>query len=112
MPRRIPTYRPPGSSPGGPARQREYDRCRRDRDAKRFYDSAPWLKLRRLKLTADPLCERCRSQGRTVVASQVHHRHELRARPDLALDLDNLESLCLPCHNAARSDDGPAPRPA
>lgn len=108
MPRRIPTYRPPGSALARAAGRRDYDRSRRDREGKRFYDSAAWLKLRRVKLALAPLCERCESRGLVVVADQVHHRRERRDRPDLALDLDNLESLCRPCHNSARRD---APSP-
>ena len=87
---------------------RDYDRRRRDREAKRFYDSVAWKRVRRLKLATAPLCERCQSRGLTVVADQVHHKQELRDRPDLALDVANLESLCRCCHNAARRDPDPA----
>ena len=31
-------------------------------------------------------------------ATVVHHKRYLRDRPDLALNLDNLESLCNECH--------------
>lgn len=32
-------------------------------------------------------------------ATMVHHMIPLEERPDLALDLDNLRSLCDECHN-------------
>jgi 5-methylcytosine-specific restriction protein A len=83
----------------GANRHREYDRTQRDPESKRFYSSAPWLKIRRMKLNADPLCERCREEGRLVAATIVHHCIEIRDNWDLALDIDNLVSLCHSHHS-------------
>jgi len=58
----------------------------------RGYD-AEWRKVRRLKLRMNPLCERC---GK--IATVVHHKQEVADRPDLRLDIGNLESLCFGCH--------------
>ena len=97
MPRRIPTHR---TTPDlAPISQREYDRTRRDTESKRFYNSAVWRKTRALKLAQDPLCEVCRQAKRLIPASHVHHKVELRDDRDLGLDLDNLQSLCHPCHS-------------
>lgn len=66
----------------------------------RFYNRAAWGKCRKLKLRRNPLCERClRDEGRAIPAAHVHHVKDLADRPDLAYDLDNLESLCHPCHS-------------
>lgn len=67
---------------------------------KRFYSRIAWLKLRALKLATDPLCEHCHKRGELTVAEHVHHVEEVRSRPDLALVMENLESLCESCHNA------------
>jgi 5-methylcytosine-specific restriction protein A len=83
----------------GANRHREYDRTSRDPESKRLYDSAVWRKLRRVKLARDPLCEMCREEGRVVAASHVHHRVEIRDNRELALDIDNLVSLCHSHHS-------------
>lgn len=78
---------------------REYDRLSRDDEAKRFYRSAEWLAIRRTKLRRSPLCERCFPRL-VVPATTVHHIKERRECPELALEIDNLESLCAPCHSS------------
>lgn len=60
-------------------------------------------KVRDIKLRCNPLCERCESGGLVVVAKEVHHKKPWDKYPDLALDLDNLESLCEPCHDKAKN---------
>lgn len=39
-----------------------------------------------------------------VRATMVHHIEPLEKRPDLALDLDNLVSLCDDCHDKAHPE--------
>jgi len=98
MPTRARTHRPAG----GPTRQqrlRDYDRNRRDRDAKAFYDSAAWRRLREQVLRDRPSCEDCLSRQRATPATDVHHRIKRSVRPDLALDPANLMALCGPCHS-------------
>jgi 5-methylcytosine-specific restriction endonuclease McrA len=53
-----------------------------------------------MKLAADPLCERCLPRARVTPASEVHHVTPVLVRPDLGLDIANLESLCADCHSA------------
>jgi len=65
-----------------------------------FLGSVAWQKLRRAKLRANPLCECCEAAGRTTPAMQVHHKQARQDAPDLALDWDNLESVCTRCHRA------------
>lgn len=74
----------------------------RDRGTRqqRGYDNA-WLKLRKRKLAADPLCEYCLKKKPEVVtvAAQAHHIVPFRGRNDpLRLDWDNLASTCVRCH--------------
>ncbi len=65
----------------------------------RFYNSTRWKRARAVKLGREPLCEEHLKQKRTVVATQVHHKISRKERPDLAYDIDNLESLCVSCHS-------------
>jgi 5-methylcytosine-specific restriction protein A len=82
-------------------RTRFYDRHVRDRDAKRFYDSARWARARAIKLANDLVCERCRR----VFAEHVHHRKPLRlCSPAERTDQRNLMSLCNSCHSAIEAE--------
>ena len=46
-----------------------------------------------------------------VLATMVHHKAPLRERPDLALDLNNLMSLCDRCHDVMHPEKrGQKPR--
>ena len=75
-----------------------------------FYGSSAWKACRQQALDRDMgCCVRCRELGRTardrmgrrvpVLATTVHHVLHLEDRPDLALCLDNLQSLCDRCHD-------------
>lgn len=99
MPNRVPTHRAkvPGTTPSD--RHRLYDRTQRDPESRRFYASSAWRKVRRSKLLADPLCEHCKGNGVIKAAVIVHHVIEVRNSVDHRLDLDNLVSLCEPCHS-------------
>jgi 5-methylcytosine-specific restriction endonuclease McrA len=50
-------------------------------------------KLRRLKLTSHPLCERCVRRGRVTEATRVHHVHALEHGGAPHPPLEELESL-------------------
>ena len=72
-----------------------------------FYNSSQWHKLRQVKLAEQPLCEECLKQGIVTAAQCVHHKIWLTAEnikdPAVALNKDNLASLCLQCHNRIHS---------
>ena len=105
--KRVPTFRPAYPLPAPAAdRHRLYDRTRRNRASKDFYNSTPWKRVRSLKLSRDPLCEPCKREGRTMAATTVHHKLPLTERPDLALDLENLESICASCHSRHHASEG------
>jgi 5-methylcytosine-specific restriction protein A len=71
---------------------------RRGSSTERGYDYQ-WQKLRLAKLRQDPLCADCLENGRTTGAEEVHHRAKVADEPQLRLDMDNLMSLCKPCHS-------------
>ena len=65
---------------------------------KRGYDR-DWANVREKKLAMNPICEDCLTQGLATPAIDVHHVKKVSENPDLRLDLDNLRSLCKPCHS-------------
>lgn len=70
----------------------------------RFYGSSAWRKLRQLCLGRDHYeCLWCKAEGRLTTQYdsilEVDHIKELEQHPELALDLDNLRTLCKDCHN-------------
>jgi len=50
-------------------------------------------------------CQRCKVRGFYSPCEIVHHKKHLKKRPDLAYELENLECLCLNCHNEEHSRD-------
>lgn len=80
-------------------------------DYKTLINSWRWQKLRRAKLSADPLCEMCKKKGRAVRAEQVHHIVPVEsvrtfdAMKALAYDPMNLQSLCKKCHQQVHAAD-------
>ena len=68
-----------------------------------FYVGRAWRRCRKLVLQRDNyLCPACLRQGRMTVATEVHHIIPLEDRHDLALDIDNLMSLCHECHEETK----------
>lgn len=68
-----------------------------------FYVKRPWRHCRRLALQRDNyLCQDCLARNIITTATEVHHIIPLEERPDLALTLSNLRSLCYDCHALTR----------
>lgn len=66
----------------------------------RFYKSKEWLNKRAEALRRDNNeCQKCKSEGGFSKAECVHHIKHLKEYPELALNLNNLVSLCNSCHN-------------
>ncbi|MEY9973157.1 5-methylcytosine-specific restriction protein A [Lysinibacillus sp. RC46] len=79
-----------------------------------FYNSTPWKHLRAAVRERDNNeCQQCKREGRVFIDTNelnrkgtrkkialiVHHIKELEDHPELAQDMDNLECLCVHCHN-------------
>ena len=81
--------------------------ARRLPSSQRGYD-ARWRIVRDAQLFDFPLCALCRKKGRATSATCVDHLVPVLVNPDLIYDLDNLQSLCKPCHDrkTAREDGG------
>lgn len=98
MPHKIPTYRPRAAVHAAKA----YEQSDARRADQSFYNGVRWRRLRQMFLNRNPLCVDCSKAGRLTPASQAHHIEERKDRPELAYEWDNLESVCLSCHNAKR----------
>lgn len=67
---------------------------------KAFYNSSLWLNKRYDALKRDNNeCQKCKAKGLFNPADCVHHKKHAKQHPELALDLDNLISLCNSCHD-------------
>ena len=78
-----------------------------------FYHSAAWKRARALALMRDGgMCQDCMDRLRAGYgfhprrAEMVHHIIPISERPDLALELSNLRSLCNICHAAEHPEKG------
>lgn len=73
-------------------------------DRARFYGSTKWRNLRLAILERDHYeCQWCKAEGRLTTQYdsilEVDHIKELETNPELAIDPDNLRTLCKDCHN-------------
>ena len=67
----------------------------RKKSNSKFYTSTPWRKLRTMFIQQNPVCVECGRAGKVV-------DHIVRVNDDstLALDWDNLQTMCHRCHNS------------
>lgn len=81
---------------------------------RKFYDGKEWKHIRAEVMKRDNYeCQECKRQGKVFLDTHeyserakrkkiklvVDHIKELEDRPELALDEDNLEVICVQCHN-------------
>jgi 5-methylcytosine-specific restriction endonuclease McrA len=71
---------------------------------RKFYESQTWRDCQAAYMKkANHLCERCLAKGIHEPARIVHHRIHLTQEnlgdPELMYGFDNLEALCIECHN-------------
>lgn len=80
-------------------RHAKENRSHRNGKSDPFYSSHSWRKLRALKISADPCCEDCAKRGLVKAADEVHHVVARSVDASIAMDIDNLMSLCKTCHS-------------
>lgn len=73
----------------------------------KFYHSKDWQQVRKIVLDRDHyLCQVCYRQGLVTPANTVHHIKHLRECWEQRLNLNNLETICLECHNKEHPEKG------
>jgi len=83
-----------------------YDKNVRDKKATSFYKSKQWRTTRVQALIRDHyLCVRCLDNKRIKKADMVDHIIPIKQDWSLRLSLNNLQSLCNPCHAAKTAED-------
>lgn len=65
---------------------------------KRGY-TGDWARASRAYRKENPLCVRCKTEGRLVPATQVDHITPWRGDRNLFWDISNWQSLCASCHS-------------
>lgn len=74
------------------------------RKRRKIYNTKRWQRMRDAKLMEQPLCYVCQLEGKTVLASQIHHLRTFTQEDDenkmnaLAYDSNNLVALCYHHH--------------
>lgn len=69
-----------------------------------FYGSIAWRRLRNVYISENPICYECLQHKRITPAEHVHHLRKFSSGTNeeeqwkLFLDMNNLRSLCEPCH--------------
>ncbi|SKC04889.1 HNH endonuclease [Lysinibacillus sp. AC-3] len=82
------------------ARKQELIKHILDGKLMKFYKSNEWMQLRQEALKRDNFeCQLCKAVGRYHKAENVHHIKEVKTHPYLSLTLNNLQCLCIKCHN-------------
>lgn len=83
------------------------------KESKPFYHTDAWKRARAKALERDAgMCQDCMDRYRAGYGSKprraamVHHVISIEERPDLALDMGNLRSLCEACHNKRHPEKG------
>ena len=86
------------------------DHKERRKRLRTFYKSSEWRTARELALKRDDyLCVMCQKEGKFIPAEVVHHKIHLNESnvdyPEIALNQDNLISLCAEHHFLVHSGE-------
>lgn len=88
-------------------KNRVYTSHNTDKEAIKFYQSKVWrLKREEILFRDNHMCQRCLEADILKAATVVHHKKHYKLFPELALEDDNLISLCNGCHNAVHPEKG------
>ncbi len=69
-------------------------------------NSRAWRKLSELVRAREPLCRDCKAEGKTRLATQVHHVKPRGQGGSLLPSMEDLVPLCTPHHNKRRDGEG------
>jgi len=82
---------------------KHYNQFDRDPESNKRYGRR-WKNIRASFLSANPLCEICRKEGKLISAIVVHHKKSLNDGG--THDLENLQALCTYCHEKIHNGQG------
>lgn len=82
----------------------DYNNFKRTQESKAFYNSTRWRALSKHQLTIQPLCQECLKNNRFIKAQIADHIVPIKNGGE-KYDIDNLQSLCLSCHNKKTSKE-------
>jgi 5-methylcytosine-specific restriction protein A len=82
---------------------KRYNHNDRDAESNKRYGRS-WARIRTAFLSANPLCELCKRDGRLTPAVLVHHKRKLTDGG--TNDWANLEALCQECHSRLHAEQG------
>src|SRR5690625_3152562 len=86
-------------------RHQLYNKYKRDKEVKQFYNSKAWEVCRtNVLIKHHYLCQECLKNKIIKVYDVVHHIKPLKDHPELALTEDNLIPLCHACHNRVENE--------
>lgn len=72
-------------------------------DHKHLYQTKWWWRARAIMRRDHPWCVFCASKGLQVRMKMVDHKTPHRGNPALFFNFNNLQSLCLNCHNSVKA---------
>lgn len=85
---------------------RYYDKYQRNKKHDRFYHSGLWIRCRDyIKIRDNGLCQHCLNNKQIKVGTIVDHIIPLSVDWNKRLDEDNLQLLCVGCHNVKTKND-------
>jgi 5-methylcytosine-specific restriction protein A len=79
--------------------QKLFEQNKEAKDDHRFYNSAQWKRIRKIKLSSNPLCELCNQEAKII-----DHKKRIRSGGD-RYSMENLQSLCNQCHQQKRGQE-------
>ena len=82
---------------------REYNKYRRDPESNKRYGRS-WKKIQAAYLSANPLCDICKNEGKFASAAMAHHKRKLTDGG--TNEYDNLMALCNSCHARLHAEQG------
>jgi 5-methylcytosine-specific restriction protein A len=82
---------------------KRYNQYDRDPNSNKRYGRS-WARIRAAFLSANPLCERCKRDGRLTPAEMAHHK--VRLTDGGTNDWNNLQALCQECHSRLHAERG------
>jgi len=86
-------------------KERKLYKTWQSKEENRLYSSRKWRNLRKQVLTEEPLCRQCKKNGRITEATVVDHIHSVRLGGKF-FDRNNLQPLCMSCHNSKSGKEG------